>query len=125
MLPMLAKISRDTPASSRQQLIGQILLTVLTKLQSVQVIFGSFGIQQFLLDINFIISSGDVFFTEEIGNLASQICGGALKRYKKNALKAQESGEDNIIRLRDRSWYDERTSILISHYRFDFGVRGL
>jgi hypothetical protein len=39
------------------------------------------GVQQFILDMHFMLGGFDRFITEEINILANEICGQALKQY--------------------------------------------
>jgi hypothetical protein len=39
------------------------------------------GVQQFILDMHFMLGGFDRFITEEINTLANGICGQALKQY--------------------------------------------
>lgn len=115
MLPLLAKVSRDTPAAHQKTLITRILVSLLESLRDVKIPFGHQGIQQFILDVTFIISISEPFYTDGLGELAGVVCGEAIKSYK-------SIHQSNAKDLKDRSWFSQVAASLLDRHPVDFGL---
>jgi hypothetical protein len=123
VLPLMTKMSQSAPAERRMlilQHLHQNILMRLTKLiDSGAIQFRLGGLEQFLLDVQFMMKAFEAFTTTEIVDHGLQVCSKALNAYKGSAALAGKPT------MKSAQWYDNRIALImvtVSKYMLDFGL---
>jgi hypothetical protein len=119
----MTKMSQSAPAERRMlilQHLHQNILMRLTKLiDSGAIQFRLGGLEQFLLDVQFMMKAFEAFTTTEIVDHGLQVCSKALNAYKGSAALAGKPT------MKSAQWYDNRIALImvtVSKYMLDFGL---
>lgn len=88
------------------------LMAKLQKAAKTKIEFGSFGVQQFILDVHFLLLACVPFLSDESMKIGLDSCTAALNSFRQNHDTEKLCSED---------WYDERVRALLISLPLDFG----
>ncbi len=121
MIPLYAKISRDADPERRTPMMRALLSALLHRLGeriTSQIQFSQRGIQQFLLDLHFLLLVSSPWLDAGLSAMGAEMGQHAVEAYQQTL----DTGSQRPDSLLPPEWYDARAHELLRRYPLDFGT---